>query len=142
MVDRVYRWEGRRPGRKTHILNPATGKTWCQLENMQRKRALDSEGTALPPSRQTCKNCRDLAERGVADYREPSLAVLMGERLDEEGLGHAADASEGAGLFDTAPKPRERERLPRVVRCPEGRKPKRSKVKHARPFDDPLPPWL
>ncbi len=142
MTDRTFIWITGKSSRKAHIMNPKTERTYCQTENVRRKKPLDGKGPEKPPGRRACKNCLDLAERGVADYREPSLAVLMGERLVEEGLGHAADASEGPGLFDTTPKPRERERLPRVVRCPEGRKPKRSKIKYDRPFNDDLPPWL
>ena len=95
---RTYRWERRRPGRRVHVLNPETGHVWCKLENMQRKRAFDSEGTAKPPGRKTCKNCLDLAERAAgghpknngqpvysSEYQEPSLGVLLGERLAEEG---------------------------------------------------------
>ncbi len=132
MPDRTYRWEGRRPGRKVHVLNSGTGRVWCKLENMQRKRAFDSEGTALPPGRKTCKNCLDLAERGVADYREPDVRVLIGERLAEE----------GPDLFAIAPKPRKLGRQARPARRAKGHKPKHSKVKHVRTFNDDLPPWL
>ncbi len=142
MTDRTYRWERRRPGRRVHVLNPETGHVWCKLENMQRKRAFDSEGTAKPPGRKTCKNCLDLAEREAgghpknngqpvysSEYQEPSLAVLLGERLAEE----------GPDLFVTVPKAGKRERQARITRCPKGHRLKHSKVKYVKPFDDPLP---
>ena len=131
MTDRTYRWEGRRPGRRVHVLNPETGRVWCKLENMKRKRAFDSEGTALPLGRRVCANCISLEGRDVTDYREPSLGVLPGERLAEE----------GPDLFTyvAAPKPR---KWKRPARSADGQKPKRSKVKYATPFNDDLPPWL
>ena len=52
---------------------------------MQRKRAFDSEGTAKPPGREVCNNCLDLIERNETDFQEPNLAIILGERLAEEG---------------------------------------------------------
>ena len=106
MTGRVYQWEGRRPGRRVHISNPETGRVWCKLENMQRKRAFDSEGTAFPPGRMVCKNCTDLEERNEPDFQEPNIKVLLGERI----VGIELD------LFVDAPEPKKRKKQTRVVR--------------------------
>ena len=132
MTDRTYRWEGRRPGRRVHILNPAMGKTWCKLENMQRKRAFDSEGTALPPERKICRNCLDLEGRNETDFQEPNIKVFLGERL----------AGVELDLFAPVVEPKKRKRQTRIIRHPKERKAKCSKVKYPRPFNDDLPPWL
>ncbi len=79
-------------------MNPETERTYCQTENVRRKKPLDGKGPERPPGRETCKNCLDLAEREAgghpknngqpvysSEYQEPSLGVLLGERLAEEG---------------------------------------------------------
>ena len=165
MTDRTFIWITGKSSRRAHIMNPMTERTYCQTENVKRKKPLDGRGPEKPPGRQLCGNCLDLIERDKTDYQEPRLSVILGERLAEEGpvdpnvsQGKQTDlTSPGQGKLPDIPSQTKatyrkharienerrdaykRERLPRIVRCPKARKPKRSKVKYERPFDDPLP---
>lgn len=132
-MDRLYLWRVRKRGQRVHIENPETARAYCQVENCG-GRALDGRGADVPAGRRLCGNCIDLAGRHGADYREPDLRVLLGERL--------AEVEPELFASTVAPKPQERKRPTRPVGRPKGRKPKRSNVKYPRPFNDDLPPWL
>lgn len=125
MTDRLYLWQTRKLNRRVHIENPETSRAFCQAENCRGGKAFDGRGAAIPAGRRLCGNCADLTSRDEAAYREPDLRVLMGERLADDDP-------------PTAPPRVCRKRTQRSSR-PEGRKPKRSTVKHHRPFDDPIP---
>ncbi len=129
-MDRLYLWRAGKRGHRVHIENPETERAYCQVENCGGK-PLDGRGAEVPAGRRICGNCIDLAGRNETDYRELSLAVLMGERLAETEPELFASA--------VAPKPRERKQPARPVSRPKGRKPKRSNVKYPKPFDDDLP---
>jgi hypothetical protein len=60
--------------KKAHIINEDTGRTWCQIENTGMK--LTQSRLEAPGDRPVCKNCVN-----VKNDTEPSLAVLMGERV-------------------------------------------------------------
>ncbi len=130
MDDKLYLWRASKRGHRVHIENPETERAYCQVENCGGK-PLDGRGAEVPAGRRICGNCIDLAGRNETDYRELSLAVLMGERLAETEPELFASAE--------APKPRERKQPAQPVSRPKGRKPKRSNVKYSRPFDDDLP---
>ncbi len=138
-MDRLYLWRASKPGQRVHIQNPETGWAHCQAENCSSGKPFDGRGAEVPPARRLCGNCIDLAGRNEADYREPRLAVLMGERITEM----KSDLFVSTG----APKPWKRveqtrpaallKSPPKMVRVPS--KPKRGNVKYPKPFDDPLP---
>ena len=111
-------------------MDSETGRTFCQVENCGGK-PFDGRGPGIPDGRRLCQNCADLAGRERTDYREPSLAVLMGERLAE------TESELYAGTI--APKPWKRGKQARPARRLKGRRPKCSKAKYSRPFDDPVP---
>ena len=144
-VDRLYLWRASKRGQRVHIEDIATGRAYCQMENCGGK-PLDGRGAEIPPGRRVCGNCIDLAGRNEAKYQEPSLAVLLGERLAEteselfyEGRGKS-DVDDRFGHVSTvAPKPWKRGRQARPACRLKGRKPKRSTAKYARPFNDALP---
>ena len=129
-MDRQYLWRATKPSRRVHIENPETERAYCQIENCGGK-PFDGRGADIPDGRRICENCIDLAERNEADYREPDIRVLMGERLVET----------EPELFTStvAPEPWKREKQARPTQRSRSRKPKRSTVKHIRPFDDDLP---
>ena len=141
---RLYLWRVNKRGHRVHIENPETERTFCQVENCG-GRSFDGRGAEIPPGRRLCGNCIDLAGRGEADYQEPRLSVLLGERL--------AEVEPELFTCGTVPKPREREKQTRPAHTSKGRrpkppngastshlrKPKRSNAKYAKPFDDPLP---
>ena len=133
-MDRLYLWRTGKPSRRAHIEDHTTGRTHCQAENCGGGKPFDGKGTEVPAGRRICRNCLDLAGRDRADYREPSLAVLMGERIAEAEAELFADAAAPMPAVRTV-----RTKQPRPVNRSRGRKPKRSAVKHPRPFDDPLP---
>lgn len=85
MTDRTFIWITGKSSRKAHIMNPETERTFCQTENVRRKKPLDGKGPEKPPGRRVCNNCLDLIERNESNFQEPSLGVLLGERLAEEG---------------------------------------------------------
>ena len=124
-------------------MSTATGRTFCQVENCGGK-PFDGRGAEIPAGRRLCGNCIDLAGRERIDYQEPSLAVLMGERLAETEpelfASTMALKPERADLTssDRQMKWKRGKQVRRVHRS-KGRKLKRSTVKHPRPFDDPLP---
>ncbi len=128
-----YLWRASKPGQRVHIENPETGRSHCQAENCSGGKAFDSRGPRIPDGRRLCQNCADLAGRPEANYGEPSLAVLMGERL--------AETEPELFTSTVAPKSCKRGKPARAARRPRGRKPKRSNVKYAMPFDDDLPSW-
>ena len=132
-MDRLYLWRERKRGQRAHIENPETERAYCQVENCGGK-PLDGKGVDIPAGRQLCGNCADLAGRNETDYREPDLRVLMGERM--------AETTPELFTSTVAPKPQERKRPTRPSNRSNVRKPKRSKVKHHKPFNDDLPPWL
>ena len=134
MTDRTFIWITGKSSRRVHVMNPRTEQTFCQTENVRRKKPLDGKGPEKPPGRRLCNNCLDLIERNGTNFQEPSLGVLLGERLTEE----------GPDLFtiNVVPEPKKRQRQVRPVHQPKGQKPKRSKIKYDRPFNDDLPPWL
>ena len=139
-----YLWRANKRGHRVHIQNPETGRTFCQVENCGGK-PFDGKGPGIPDGRRLCQNCADLVGRNEADYREPSLAVLMGERLaeTEPGLFLSTAAARPAARTDLTSshggKKWKRKKQVRPVNRSQGHKPKRSKVKYLRPFDDPLP---
>ena len=156
-MDRSYLWRASKTSRRVHILDSETGRTYCQVENCGGK-AFDGKGAEVPAGRRLCRNCIDLTRREKADYREPSLAVLLGERIAEtepelayEGGGKwSVDGSFGhASAVVSKPERTDltSNRVPKLTRGEQaqpvnrsrGRKPKRSNVKHPRPFNDDLP---
>ena len=138
-VGASYLWRARKRGQRAHILNPETGQAYCQAENCSGGKAFDSRGPGIPDGRRLCQNCADLAERNEASYAEPDVRVLLGERLAEEGDDKWGVNASFRGASTVAPKPWKRGKQARPVNRSKGRKPKRSNVKHPRPFDDPLP---
>ena len=130
-MDRLYLWRVRKRGHRVHIENPETERAYCQAENCSGGKPFDGRGVDIPPGRRLCGNCTDLAGRNEADYREPDIRVLLGERL--------AEVEPELFASTVAPKPQERKRPTRPVNRPKWRKPKRSNVKYLRPFDDDLP---
>ena len=137
-MDRRYLWRANKASRRVHIENPETERAYCQVENCGGK-PFDGRGAGIPLGRRVCRNCTDLAERDEADYREPSLAVLMGERLAEEGSGKFNAGVPFGGASTIASKPWKRKKQVRPANRLKGRRPKRSNVKYPRPFDDDLP---
>ena len=129
-TDRRYLWRTTKPSRRVHIENPETGRTFCQIENCN-GRPLDGKGAEVPAGRRVCGNCIDLADRNEADYREPDIRVLMGERL--------ADVEPEFFVSGAVPEPRKRKTQARPANRSKGSRPKRSTVKYPRPFDDDLP---
>ena len=141
-MDRLYLWRASKASRRVHIENRETLRTFCQVENCGGK-PLDGKGAEIPVGRRICGNCNDLASRNEADYREPDVRVLMGERIAETEPELFADIE--------APKPEradftspgrgkwKRKRQVQPANRPKGRRPKRSNVKYPRPFDDDLP---
>ncbi len=132
MTNRTFIWITGKPSRRVHIMDPSTERTYCQTENVRRKKRLDGKGTVKPPDRGVCRNCTDLEGRNETDFQEPNIKVLLGERL----VGAELD------LFAPVVEPKKWKRQARIIRRPKGRKVKRSKVKYPKPFNDDLPPWL
>ena len=130
MTNRLYLWRINKRGQRVHIQNPETGRTFCQVENCGGK-PFDGRGAEIPAGRQLCGNCTYLTGRNEADYREPDIRVLLGERLAEVEPALFASA--------VAPKPWKRKKQARPGNRWKGRKPKRSTAKYARPFNDDLP---
>jgi len=133
MTDRRYLWRMSKASRRVHIENPETERTFCQVENNGGK-PLDGKGVEVPAGRRVCGNCIDLAGRGKADYREPDIRVLLGERLD---LRPTAEPELFASTV--APGSWKRGKQARPAHRSKGRKTKRSNVKYPRPFNDDLP---
>ena len=141
-MGRTYIWRASKSSRRVHILNSETGRTFCQVENCGGK-PFDGRGAEIPTGRRLCGNCIDLAGRDATDYRESSLAVLLGERLaetepelfDEGGSKCRVDATFERACT-VAPKPWKRKKQ---MRPAHGGKPKRSEAKYPRPFNDDLP---
>jgi hypothetical protein len=143
-MDTSYLWRARKSGQRVHIENPETARAYCQVENCRHGEPLDGRGAEVPTGRRLCGNCVDLAGRDKADYREPSLAVLMGERFaeDEPGLfaSLVAPERERTDLISSGRQSKwKRGKQVRRVHRSKGRKPKRSTVKYPRPFNDDLP---
>ena len=142
-MDRRYLWRVNKPGHRVHILDSETGRAYCQAENCGGK-PFDGKGAEIPAGRRLCGNCTDLAGRNEANYGEPSLAVLMGERLAEvepELFADTVTPTPAARTYltsDRVPK-LTRGKQARPARRLKGRKPKRSTAKYARPFNDALP---
>ena len=126
-MDTSYLWRASKRGQRVHIQNPETGRTFCQEENCGGK-AFDSRGPEILAGRRLCRNCSDLASRGEADYQEPDVRVLMGERLAET----------EPELFVGIAVPEQPKRRKRVNRS-KAHRPKRGHVKHHMPFNDDLP---
>ncbi len=141
-MDRQYLWRANKRGHRVHIENPETARTFCQVENCGGK-PFDDRGSEIPSGRRICGNCVDLASRDKTDYREPSLAVLLGERLaeTEPGLfdGNDTTPSLRTPNHPIARKPWKRAEQARPVNRSKAHKPNRSTVKHPRPFNDDLP---
>ncbi len=134
-MGRAYIWRANKRSQRVHILDSEMGRTFCQTENCGGK-PLDGRGVEIPAGRRLCQNCTNLAGRNEADYREPDIRVLLGERMAEvEPMLFASGAVLDLGLSDVRPKRREQARpVNRPKRC----KPKRT-AKYARPFNDDLP---
>ena len=49
MTDRTFIWITGKSSRKAHIMNPETERTYCQTENVRRKKSLDGKGPEKPP---------------------------------------------------------------------------------------------
>lgn len=126
-MDTMYIWRIGKRSHRAHIENSETERTFCQVENCGGK-PLAGKSTELPAGRRVCANCIDLAGRDRADYREPDVRVLMGERLAD------TDPELLAGII--APKPWKRGKQ---TNRSKGHRPKRSNVKYPRPFDDEIP---
>ena len=74
---RQYLWLSRKTNQRIHIESPATGRTFCQVENCG-GRPLDGRGAEVPTGRRLCENCIDLAGRGKAGQRDSnSLASAV-----------------------------------------------------------------
>ena len=129
-MGRAYIWRASKPGHRVHILDSETGRTFCQVENCGGK-PFDGRGAEIPTGRRLCGNCTDLAGRNEADYREPDIRVLMGERI--------AEAAPDLFAVASAPRPWKWAKKVRSVNRSRGRKLKRSNVKYPRPFNDDLP---
>lgn len=74
----TYAWWGERPKRPQHIIDDS-GKSLCQLENIKRRkkfRPFTGQSETPSPDLQVCANCL-----AISQAREPSLSVLMGERV-------------------------------------------------------------
>ncbi len=99
-------------------------------------------GGAVSP-RPVKRAVRQIVDGGK--YKEPSLAVLMGERLAEtepelfDGIMAPGPAARADRTFPAGGKKWKRAKQVRRVYRSKGRKPKRSAVKDPRPFDDDLP---
>ena len=132
-MDKLYLWRVSKSGHRVHIENPATERAYCQAENCGGE-PFDGRDAEIPPGRRLCKNCTDLASRNETDYREPDVRVLMGERLAETG-SDLFDGTVASKLWKRG-KPARR---PKATLTAHLRKPKRSNVKYARPFNDDLP---
>ena len=132
--DRLYLWRISKRGHRVHIESLRTGRAYCQAENCSSGKPFDGRGEEAPPGRRLCGNCTDLTGRNEADYREPDIRVLLGERLAET----------EPELFPSAvaPKPWKRKQPTRTINRPKKHKPKRSNTKYPKPFNDSLPPWL
>ena len=129
-MDTSYLWRINKRVHRVHIENPETERAYCQAENCSGK-PFDSRGGEIPDGRRLCQNCADLAGRNEADYREPDIRVLLGERLAE---------TEPVLFANTvAPEPWKRKKQVRSAHRSRGRKTKRSNVKYPRPFNDALP---
>ena len=143
MSDPLYLWRAGKSSRRIHILDSETGRTFCQVENCG-GRALDGRGVDIPAGRRVCGNCIDLAGRNEADYQEPSLAVLLGERLVETepelSTGLVAPEPERTDLTSSDRQAKwKRGKQARRTHKSKWGKPKRSTVKYSKPFDDDLP---
>ena len=130
MSDPLYLWRISKASHRVHIENPETARAYCQVENCGGK-AFDGRGPEIPDGRRLCQNCADLAARNEVDYGEPSLAVLLGERL--------AETEPELFASTVAPKPWKRGKQARPAHRSKGRKPRRGNVKYPRPFNDDLP---
>lgn len=130
-MDGLYLWRVRKRGQRIHIENPETKRAYCQVKNCSGGKPLDGRGAEIPAGRRVCGNCIDLVGREKDDYQEPSLAVLMGERM--------VDVEPELFASAVAPKPRERKKPTRPSNGSNVRKPKRSNVKYLNPFNDDLP---
>ena len=76
-----YRIFGRKLKHKYHLINPATGNSWCRAENnKQLHEPRDSDKTE---GRKLCHLCSVQSVESDC-YAEPSLAVLMGEAVAVE----------------------------------------------------------
>ena len=91
-MDRLYLWRASKASQRVHLENPETGRAHCQAENCGGGKPFDGRGAEIPAGRRLCGNCIDLAGRDEADYREPDVRVLMGERIAETELGLFASA--------------------------------------------------
>ncbi len=85
-----------------------------------------------------------MEDRNEADCQEPSLAVLLGERLAETEpelfAGTMAPKPERTDLTSShLAKKWKRGKQARPVNRSAGRKPRRSTAKYLKPFDDDLP---
>ena len=144
-MDRLYLWRAGKHAQRVHIENPETERTFCQVENCSGE-PFDGRGSGIPDGRRLCQNCIDLAGRSEADYREPDIRVLLGERMAEteselfyEGRGKRDTCVRFGHVSTVVPKPSKRGKQARPARRSKGGKPKRSKTKYARPFNDALP---
>ena len=143
-MDRLYLWRVNKPGHRVHILDSETGRTFCQVEKCGGK-PFDGRGAETPPARRLCQNCTDLAGRNEADYREPDLRVLMGERLAETEPELFANTTAARSVARTdltsshGGRKWKRKKQAWPAYRSKGSKPKRSTVKYPKPFDDPLP---
>ena len=143
-MEKLYLWRVRKHGQRVHIENPETERAYCQVENCRHGEPLDGRGAEAPAGRRLCGNCIDLAGRDKADYREPDIRVLMGERL--------AEVEPDLFASTVAPEPErtdltsfhdgtkwKRAKQVRPAHRSKRFKLKRSNMKHPRPFDDDLP---
>ena len=135
-MEKRYLWRVRKHGQRVRIENPETERAYCQVENCRHGEPLDGRGAEIPTGRRLCGNCIDLAGRNEADYREPDIRVLLGERL--------AEAEPELFASTVAPGKREKQALTAPLKTHSTmkrvfRKPKRSKAKYPRPFNDDLP---
>ncbi len=143
-MEKHYLWRIRKHGQRVHIENPETGRAYCQAENASGGKPFDGRGAEVPAGRRICENCTDLAGRDKADYREPNIKVLLGERLAEMEpelfTGIVAPEPERTDLTSSGRQLKwKRGKQVRRFHRSKGRKPKRSTVKYPRPFNDDLP---
>lgn len=77
----IYAWRENQKKRPQHILD-VDGRTLCQIENIKRRkkfRPFTRQSETPSPNLPVCRNCQSIAAQN--DAREPSLSVLMGERI-------------------------------------------------------------
>ena len=79
-----YRIFGKKLKHKYHLINPATGNSWCKAEN--NKQLYEPRDTDEPGARKLCRLCAEQSGESKERIAEPSLAVLMGEAIEVDDM--------------------------------------------------------